>query len=156
MRIIKKIFIVIFYLFLYFIFIPILGLPISTLILTLLLFFLFRGDVNKKCSWCGSKKITFKNGEEGEWYWEYRNKNGSKDRRVKDNFQQAGYFSEYTCEKCGAETHFNHLVNRKPSRYVKVWKRTLVSQGSNDRKGTDWKSKKIVTIHTDGENRKNN
>ena len=124
MRIIKKIFIVIFYLFLYFIFIPILGLPISTLILIVLLFFLFRGDVNKKCSWW-EQKIIFKNGEEGEWYWEYRNKDGSKDRRVKDNFQQAGYFSEYTCEKCGAETHFNHLVNRNHLDMLKFEKNTV-------------------------------
>ena len=39
--------------------------------------------------------VKFKDGKEGSWYWEFRNKDGSRDKRVKGNFQQASYTSEF-------------------------------------------------------------
>jgi hypothetical protein len=126
-------------------------------IITLIVIGMFSGgDKNRKCAWCDGTKLKFKNGKEGSWYWEYRNKDGSKDKRVKDNFQKAGYNSEYKCGKCSATTKFTHLVDKKPSADVKVWKRTLVTKGNNDRKGTDWKSGSATTVNTKQANRKNN
>ena len=53
------------------------------------------GDKNKQCTWCGVSKIHFKSGKEGRWFWEFRNKDGSQDKRVKTNFQKASYSSEF-------------------------------------------------------------
>ena len=89
----------------------------------------FYRDRNKICSWCKSKKLSFISGKEGNWFWEYRNKDGSQDKRVKDNFQRADYFSEYECLKCGAITYFQHYVNKNPSNKVNVWKRRLQKKG---------------------------
>ena len=114
------------------------------------------GDKNRKCAWCDSTKIKFKNGKEGSWFWEFRNKDGSRDKRVKDNFQQAGFTSEFVCDECGATTQFRHLVSKKPSADVEVWRRTLITEGNNERKGTDWKSGETKTVHTNQANRKNN
>ena len=113
------------------------------------------GDKNRKCAWCDGTKIKFKNGKVGSWYWEYRNKDGSKDKRVKDNFQSAGYHSEFECEECSATTKFSHFVDKQPSRNANVWLRTLVTKGNNDRKGTDWENDKGTTVHSNQANRKN-
>ena len=59
---------------------------------------------------------------------EYRNKDVSQDKRVRDNFQQADYFSEYECLKCGALTYFWYYVNKNPSNKVNVWKRKLLKK----------------------------
>lgn len=114
------------------------------------------GDKNRKCAWCDGTKIKFKNGKEGSWYWEFRNKDGSKDKRVKDNFQQASYYSDFVCDECTATTHFRHFVSKKPSADVEVCERTLITKGDNERKGTDWTSSKGTTVQTNQANRKNN
>jgi len=114
------------------------------------------GDKNRKCAWCGGKKIKFENGKEGSWFWEYRNKDGSRDKRVKDNFEQASYTSTFTCETCSAKTQFNHFVSKKPNAKVKVWKRKLLNKGQNERTGTDWEDASATTIKKNEENRKNN
>ena len=88
-------------------------------------------------------------------FWEYRNKDGSKDKRVKDNFQKADYHSEFECEECSARTKFAHFVDKQPSKNAAVWIRTLATKGNNDRKGTDWEHDKVTTVHTDQANRKN-
>ena len=88
-------------------------------------------------------------------FWEYRNKDGSRDKRVKDNFQQAGYRSEFECNECSATTKFSHFVSKTPNHDVTVWKRTLVTKGNNDREGTDWENSSTKTIQTKQPNRKN-
>ena len=113
------------------------------------------GDKNRTCAWYDSTKIKFKNGKEGSWFWEFRNKDGSRDKRVKDNFQQAGFTSEFVCNECGATTQFRHVVSQKPSADVEVWSRALITQGNNERKGTDWKSGETTTVYTNRANRKN-
>ena len=67
----------------------------------------------------------FISGEIGQWHWEYRNKDGSRDKRVKSNYEQAGYTSNYECKKCGAKTMFKHFTSKKPSEKVKIWLREL-------------------------------
>jgi hypothetical protein len=124
-------------------------------LLVLVIWYLRRRDWNKKCAHCNSRSIKFTKGEAGKFFWEYRNKDGSKDKRVKDNYQQAGYTSEYQCKKCGAKTGFGHFVSKKPSRRRKVWKRLLLVEGEGERTGKDWeKTKGVVSINSSSANRK--
>ena len=110
----------------------------------------------KRCAWCKSLKIKFISGEVGHWHWQYRNKDGSRDKRVKSNYEQAGYTSNYECKKCGAKTMFKHFTSKKPSKKVKIWLRELISEGSIERVGKNWESKSGVRYSTNSENRKNN
>ena len=127
----------------------------AIVILIIIIWYLRRKDWNKKCAHCNSRSIKFSKGEAGNFFWEYRNKDGSKDKRVKDNFQQAGYTSEYKCKKCGADTGFSHFVAKKPSRKIKVWKRTLLNKGNGEATGADWeKSKGVVSVNSKSANRK--
>ena len=109
----------------------------------------------KRCAWCKSPSIKFESGEVGNWHWEYRNNDGSRDKRVKDNYQQAGYTSSYICKKCNAKTEFNHFASKKPSKKVKIWLRTLMEEGDGERKGKDWESRKVVKYSSSSANRKN-
>ena len=114
----------------------------------------FYRDRNKICCWCKSKKLSFISGKEGNWFWEYRNKDGSQDKRVKDNFQRASYYSEYECLKCGAITYFQHYVNKNPSNKVNVWKRKLLKKGEGERTGIDtWDQEGSIDLNS--ANRKN-
>ena len=114
----------------------------------------FSRDRKKICAWCNNKKINFVSGKERDWFWEYRNKDGSKDQRVKDNFQQAGFSSVYQCNKCGAKTNFVHTVDRKPSQNIKIWRRILSENGSGERTGTDILVEGSIKVNE--ENRKGN
>lgn len=129
---------------------------VGTLFLfVLVILYLRRRDWNKKCAHCNSRSIKFAKGEAGEFFWEYRNKDGSRDKRVKDNYQRAGYTSEFQCKKCDAVTRFSHFVAKKPSRKIKVWKRLLLVEGEGERTGKDWeKIKGVVSIKSSSENRK--
>jgi hypothetical protein len=117
--------------------------------------FLKRLFTKKRCAWCKSPSINFISGEDGNWHYEFRNKDGSKDKRVKGNYQRAGYTSKYECKKCSAQTSFKHFVDVKPSEKVKIWMRTLLSEGSGERTGKDWESKKGKRYSSSDANRKN-
>ena len=97
-------------------------------------------DKEKKCAWCDGTKIKYKllSGQEGPKLWNSSNKDGSKDKRVKNNNYKASYYSEFECKECSATTKFNHERSSNPSHLANVKQRTLVSKGNNDRKGTDW------------------
>lgn len=128
--------------------------------ITIILFILIRRFfkrlfTKKRCSWCKSPSIKFLSGEVGNWHWYYRNKDGSRDKRVKDNYEIADYTSEFECKKCGAKTQFKHFSSKKPSKKVKVWLRTLLTEGTGDRKGKDWESKKGFKYSSSDANRKN-
>jgi hypothetical protein len=125
------------------------------LLVIVVIWIYFKTDRNKKCAWCNARKIKFKIGKEGSWFWEYRNKDGSRDKRVKGNFQQAKYTSQYICKLCNGETIFSHLISPKPSKKVKVCTRSLLNEGSGERKGSDWEQTRgVVTINANTENRK--
>ena len=128
---------------------------IYLLIIILIIRFFKRLFTKKRCSWCKSPSIKFLSGQQGDWHWEYRNKDGSRDKRVKGNYQIAGYTSEFECKKCGAKTRFKHFSSKKPSKKVKIWLRKLISEGTGERKGKDWESKKGVRYSASDENRKN-
>ena len=114
------------------------------------------GDKNKICAWCNNTEIKFisGSGEQGRWFWKYRNKDGTKDKRVRDNFQLASFSSKYECDECSAVTFFGHYVDRDPDEGVKVWKRLLVVKGQDEREGTDWEGGDLTSIDITKANRK--
>ena len=78
-------------------------------------------------------RMEFVEGEVGEYIWEYRNKDGSRDMRVNGNRQQAGFTSEWLCKECGAKTNVRHYIDESPSKDIPAWKVTLNSNGSGER-----------------------
>jgi len=93
---------------------------------------------NKKCAWCNNSKIRFIQGVEQNWSWRYSNKDGSRDKRRKDNYQQAKYKSKFHCQKCNATTGFLHEESNRPGPNVKIFKRKLLQRGSGERTGTNY------------------
>jgi len=107
------------------------------------------------CTWCGSRQLKYLEGERGEWFWEYRNKDGSQDKRVSGNFQQAKYISKWQCKKCDAVSKYNHYVHKKPSKARKVHSGWLVTDGTGERNKTDYdRLKDSETVNTKNANRK--
>ena len=92
------------------------------------------------CTWCGSKKVIFISGEEGRWVWHHSNKDGSQDKRVKDNYQQAGYNSFWKCRLCTAVTQGRHSIDKKPSRFTELEWIALQTKGNGERTSKDWES----------------
>ena len=106
---------------------------------------LFFSDDNKKCAWCKTwqYELEFKSGEEGSWYWRHANKDGSRDKRNKNNCQLSNYASIYECKECSALTGFMHKKMKVPETIIseeadKVFKRILLKDGVGKRKGKDW------------------
>ena len=98
--------------------------------------------------------MEFVEGEAGEYIWEYRNKDGSRDMRANDNRQQAAFTSEWLCKECGAKTTVSHYINESPSKDIPAWKVTLNSNGSGERFAEDWESDKGTTVNKSEAHRK--
>ncbi len=114
-------------------------------------------DKNRKCVWCGhndNNKLKFETGQTGEGIWEFRNKDGSRDKRVKVNFEKWSYISECKCKICGAKTKFTHFPDKKPSKDIKIWKGALIENGDGERKSEDFESVDRVSAEENSENRK--
>ena len=117
----------------------------------IVLFFLFfwyivnasSGGRIKKCAWCKSKKLKFISGRKGSWEWKHSNQDGSRDKRRKNNVEQASYISEFKCKKCNATTDFFHKPSASASKRKKILKRQLVFPGNGKRKGFDYESPKF-------------
>jgi len=93
------------------------------------------------CSWCGSRKVKFKSGQQGDWFWKYRNKDGSKDSRVRDNIEWANFLSDWSCKKCEATTRVSHTPTESPSVKDEPWLRVrCLKDGKGIRKRKDWVS----------------
>ena len=119
-------------------------------------FILIGRDPNKKCAWCGSRKLNFISGETGREFWEFRNMDGSPDKRVKDNKILAKYKSSFRCSKCNATTFFAHETSSSPGHRAKVYIRKLNAKGSGERSFNDWENTSIFHPDPDSPNRKNN
>ena len=91
--------------------------------------------------------MEFVEGEVGAYIWKYRNKDGSKDMRVNDNSQSAGYTSEWLCNECGAITTMKHYMRESPSKDAPVYKVTLKNNGSGNRIAEDWESDEGTVVH---------
>lgn len=126
-----------------------------SIIWPVVMLFLGKSKNNIICTWCDSTKMKFLEGTEGKWYWEYRNKNGSQDKRVKDNYQSASYISIWQCKKCNAKSKFIHYVSKKPSKSVNVSSGELFEEGKGERIAENFYNDG-TTVHINKENRKGN
>ena len=97
------------------------------------------GNPYRKCAWCNERLTNenFVSGREGPRYWKHENKDGSKDKRFKDNYQQATFTSKFKCKECGAETQYVHEMSRNPGKNASIRLRKLLSEGEGERKGFD-------------------
>ena len=96
-------------------------------------------NIHKQCGWCGkSWGIELSNYKIIGWYWEKANKDGSRDKRVKDNQQFGKSRSIYNCKNCGADTNFFHHDSTNPTKDLSFWKRSLLKKGNGQRKGSDY------------------
>ena len=99
---------------------------------------LFERDENLICAWCKSHELEFEWGEEYLKHWLHSNKDGSRDKRMKENHQQAFVRSRYKCKKCTATTNFLHALSDNPTVAVPVIARAMEDHGNGKRVGTDW------------------
>ena len=76
-----------------------------------------------------------------EFFWQYRNTDGTPDQRHVDNYQQATYKSEWQCNVCAAITSGESYLVRKPSVRSKLWRITLLSDGQGERAAKDWEGR---------------
>ena len=101
------------------------------------------------CCWCGEgrwKYLEYTDGEEGGWIWHYRNKDGARDLRAKDNYQVAGFKSNWQCKNCNAKFKATHYVSESPSKEQKAWKVELLNKGEGERISNDWESDEGVSM----------
>jgi len=82
--------------------------------------YIFSADPKRVCSHCQSTKLTYKEGRETEHVWIYANKDGSPDKRRKNNYQVASFVSEWSCKKCEKHTKFKHFSSRNPSKTTRI------------------------------------
>ena len=131
-----------------------------------ILYFISIALNDKKCVWCGNKdKLKFIDGRKGDPVWEYRNVDGSRDKRSIDNFTTSKYFSRFECKKiiklengnmftCNAVTEFIHKYDKNPNGNTDVYKGTLAEKGQGQRTSSDFRTNyKEIDIFS--ENRKN-
>ena len=102
----------------------------------------------KKCAWCSSYKISFLNGHEGPRGWKYSNKDGSRDKRRKDNYEEATYNSEHKCNECNASSIYEHAKSKSPGPNKNILIRQLLKDGEGERSGSDFKAKWLSKIWT--------
>ena len=82
--------------------------------------YIFSADPKRVCSHCQSTKLTYKEGRETEHVWLFANKDGSPDKRRKNNYQVANFISEWSCKKCEKHTKFKHFSSRNPSKTTRI------------------------------------
>ena len=82
--------------------------------------YIFSADPKRVCNHCQSTKLTYKEGRETEHVWIYANKDGSPDKRRKNNYQVASFVSEWSCKKCEKHTKFKHFSSRNPSKTTRI------------------------------------
>ena len=86
-------------------------------------------DWNKYCAYCGSRNLKCLDTTTRSFY-EKTNKDGSQDKRYKDNRLMGYLNSTYTCIDCNAETLFSSKISSKPSKKTKV---ALIKGGSEQK-----------------------
>jgi len=122
-----------------------------------IIYALYLGIMNNgnKCVWCGSENgLTFLEGVFGDSIWEYRNVDGSRDKRSIENFQTKNFLSSYECNSCKAINFFKHEYAKDPSRSTRVYEGTLGTGGNGGRIAKDFRTG-YVEPDKDSENRKN-
>jgi len=105
-----------------------------------------------KCAWCKSASIKKESYKTGEYSWVYRNKDGSRDKRVKGNYQVANIMIFYKCKNCEATTEYTHGSSRKPSKNDSVIAIKAIDNGNIERTGINYIKNGIT--YSNSENRK--
>ena len=114
---------------------------IIIVILAVLVWFFMKPRHEKKCAWCSSYKISFLNGHDGPRGWKYSNKDGSRDKRRKDNYEEATYNSEHKCNECNASSIYEHAKSKSPGPNKNILIRQLLKNGEGERSGSDFEAK---------------
>ena len=81
---------------------------------------IYSKDPKKKCEECDSRNLTLEREEILKSYWQFPNKDGSRDMRYKDNAKLSILKTEHVCDDCGAVTQFVHLPSSTPSPKIKI------------------------------------
>ena len=100
-------------------------------------------------------ELKYLEGKTGTPFWKYRNTDGSKDKRVSDNFQQASFTSKWQCQKCSAVSKYAHYIDKNPSEAARVFSGRLVTAGVGGRSKTDYNTlQDSQIVNPKSENRK--
>ena len=75
---------------------------------------------------------------QGEFFWQYRNIDGSPDRRHKDNYQVAAYTSFWQCNRCSAVTEAISYLDKNPTINTKPFRLKLFQEGLGERTAKHW------------------
>ena len=94
--------------------------------------FLYTRILQKKCAWCSVRKIKYVKTEDLGGMWLYKNKDGTPDKRRKNNWVDFGEAKHFRCLDCNAITSFQYLNS------ISFQRRTLEENGSGVRTGKDW------------------
>ena len=89
-------------------------------------------DLGKNCAGCDSRNLECLETQIHSFY-EKTNKDGSPDKRYKNNRLMGYLNSTYTCIDCNAETLFSSKTSSKPSKKSKVATITLIKDGSEQK-----------------------
>jgi hypothetical protein len=108
---------------------------ISTIIYAVCVYVQTHLDWNKYCAYCESRSLVCLDTRIHSFY-EKTNKDGSKDKRYKDNKLMGYLNSTYICIDCNAETLFSSKTSSNPSQKSKVRTATL-TKGGSERKTKD-------------------
>ena len=84
------------------------------------------GPFGRVCHACKSPHIQYEEGYISGGRWEHRNKDGSRDKRYKNNRRFETFTSLWTCQVCGAQTQFEHKPAVSPSKNTVVVSSELV------------------------------
>ena len=93
-------------------------------------------DLGKNCAGCDSRNLECLETQIHSFY-EKTNKDGSPDKRYKNNRLMGYLNSTYTCIDCNAETLFSSKTSSKPSKKTKVDTVTLIKDGSEQKTKDD-------------------
>lgn len=123
--------------------------------LSSIIFFLIGKKLKKGvyCTWCGSHKVRLDHSDTGKLFWEYRNKDGSQDKRVKDNFQRAPFIGYWKCKVCGSTSKTQHQPSKSPKKKDEILTLKLLEPGAGERYSCDFEATGLKK--TSEENRKN-
>lgn len=105
------------------------------------------------CAWCGNHRLGCIDGsEEFVNIWRYRNSDGSKDKRIRDNKIVAQVFhAMWTCGNCGALTITKSFAEPSADMFTKVHESKLAEEGIGNRIAEDFTNQSGEIIQ---ENRK--
>jgi hypothetical protein len=104
------------------------------------------------CAWCGSHDIVLQSSELGKKVFEYRNQDGSRDKRVSDNTYEQSFRGIWQCPNCGAKTKTWSFLSDRPSKKTTIRNSLLWEDGLGERLAEDYEDNSGTRVS--GANRK--